>query len=498
MSKTERSPATAPNGTAIPCARRAHFSLILACALLLIFSAAALPASAQTFTTLARFNGTNGENPYSAPVQGPNGDFYGATGYGGANDQGVAYEMTPQGSLTLLHTFSESEAAQPFANLLLTSSGSFYSTSFEGGTSPFGSGTVFEMTPSGTVSVLYNFCTSTCADGANPNDALLLATDGNFYGTTLSNGTNGDWGSIFRMTPSGSLTTLYSFCSQPSCTDGSFPYGSLVQGANGNFYGTTGDGGAQNDGSIFKITPSGTLTTLYSFCSLSGCTDGKIPYSGLVLASNGSFYGTTNFGGANGKGSIFKITPAGVFTSLYSFCSQPSCTDGSSPYAALIQATDGNLYGTTYRGGATNAGTIFKISPSGAFSVMYNFCSQTNCRDGNLPIAGLVQSTNGSLYGATTGGGSGNLGTIYRLSAGLHPFAQTVPPFGKAGAQIIILGNKLSSTTAVNFNGQPAAFTVVSDTEVMAAVPTGASTGAVTVSTSNGILKSNTKFQVLP
>jgi uncharacterized repeat protein (TIGR03803 family) len=467
----------------------------IACTLSLSL-AAALPLSAQTFTTLGRFNGTNGAGPYAVPAQGPNGQLYGATGYGGANDQGAVYELTPQG-LTLLHTFSELEAAQPFASFLLTSSGNFYSTTFEGGPLP-GPGTIFQMTPAGDVTVLYYFCALTnCVDGANPNAALLLATDGNFYGTAVTAGANGDWGAIFRMTPTGDVTTIYSFCSQANCTDGSFPYGPLVQGTDGNFYGTTGGGGANNRGSVFEITASATLTTLYSFCALANCSDGSTPFNGLVQSVNGNFYGTTYIGGSKNNGTIFRLTPTGVLTVLHSFCSQPNCTDGALPNDALWLATDGNLYGTSYQGGAHNAGVIFKISPAGAFSVIHHFCSQRNCFDGSFPIAGVMQATNGSFYGTATSGGFGS-GTIYQLSVGLPPFVQTVPSFGRAGTQIIILGNGLSSVTALSFNGSPASFSVVSDTEIAVTVPTGATTGPVKVRTVGGTLKSSTLFQVLP
>jgi uncharacterized repeat protein (TIGR03803 family) len=354
------------------------------------------------------------------------------------------------------------------------------------------------MTPAGDVTVLYYFCALTnCIDGANPNAALLLATDGNFYGTALTDGANGDWGAIFRMTPAGDVTTIYSFCAQANCTDGSFPYGALVQGANGNFYGTTGGGGAHNAGSVFEITAMGKLTTVHSFCDLADCSDGSVPFNGLAQSSNGNFFGTTYLGGSKNQGTIFKLTPTGVFTPLYSFCSQPNCIDGALPNDALLLATDGNLYGTTYQGGAHNAGVIFKISPAGAFSVIHHFCSQSHCFDGSFPIAGLMQATNGNFYGTATSGGVG-LGTVYQLSVGLPPFIQTVPSFGRAGTQIIILGNGLSSVTALSFNGTPASFAVVSDTEITATVPTGATTGPVKVRTAGGILKSSTLFQVLP
>jgi uncharacterized repeat protein (TIGR03803 family) len=182
--------------------------------------------------------------------------------------------------------------------------------------------------------MLHSFCSqSGCLDGAYPFAALIQATNGDFYGTTAAGGSNGNYGTIFKMTPGGTLTTIYSFCSQSGCLEGDSPYAGLVQAANGDFYGTTTAGGANNTGTVFKVTPSGTLTTLYSFCSQSGCPDGAIPYAGLIQATNGDFYGTTGYDGSNNGGTIFEITPGGTLTTLYSFCSQSGCTDGDFPYA---------------------------------------------------------------------------------------------------------------------------------------------------------------------
>jgi uncharacterized repeat protein (TIGR03803 family) len=222
-------------------------------------------------------------------------------------------------------------------------------------------------------------------DGSNPYAGLVQATNGDLYGTTVAGGAYND-GTVFKITPSGTLTTLYSFCSQAGCTDGAYPSAAaLVQATNGDLYGTT----EYSEGTVFKITPSGTLTTLYSFCSQSGCTDGANPIAGLVQATNGDLYGTTSEGGAYGGGTVFKITPSGTLTTLYSFCSQAGCTDGAYPVAALVQAINGNLYGTTDAGGAYNDGTVFKITPSGTLTTLYSFCSQGGCTDGaNLRGAG--------------------------------------------------------------------------------------------------------------
>ena len=307
------------------------------------------------------------------------------------------------------------------------------------------------------------------------------------------------------MTPSGALTTLYSFCSQgapPNCTDGTVP-SALVQSTDGNFYGTTQGAGANGFGTVFKMSPSGTLTTLYAFCSQSGCTDGASPMAGLVQATDGDFYGTTLYGGTNGYGTVFKMTPSGTLTTLHSFCAKivgNICTDGANPYAGLVQATDGNFYGTTDWGGAYNFndGTIFKISPGGTLTTLHSF----DGTDGGHPYyGGLVQDTNGKFYGTTNYGGTStncNCGTVFSLSVGLGPFVETLPTSGKVGELIRILGTNLTGATSVTFNGTVAAFTVVSGSQITATVPTGASTGKVQVTTPHSTLSSNRPFRVLP
>jgi uncharacterized repeat protein (TIGR03803 family) len=266
-------------------------------------------------------------------------------------------------------------------------------------------------------------------------------------------------------------------------------------------------GGANGCGTVFKITTSGTLTTLYTFCTLgSPCTDGELPNSALVQATNGDFYGITGYGGASSvsAGTVFKITPSGVLTTLYAFCTQGyPCTDGYSPWAALVQATDGDLYGTTTGGGANGLydGTVFKITPSGTLTTLYSFCSESGCTDGAYPEAGLVQATNGDLYGTTAEGGSDEscsegCGTVFSLSVGLGPFVKTLPTSGKVGAAVKILGSDLTDATSVTFNGRAARFSVVSRYLITTTVPTGATTGTVQVVTPSRMLSSNVPFRV--
>jgi uncharacterized repeat protein (TIGR03803 family) len=326
------------------------------------------------------------------------------------------------------------DGASPYAGLVQATDGNFYGTTYTGGASSNcqgGCGTVFRITPGGTLTTLHSF---DWYDGASPTDALVQGTDGNFYGTTYGGGAEPRVGTVFKITPGGALTTLYSFCAQANCTDGQQPYAGLVRGSDGNFYGTTLEGGANTGcslgagtcGTVFKITPGGTLTTLYSFCAQAGCADGGNPYAGLVQASDGNFYGT-NFGrGANGYGTVFKITPAGALTALYSFCSQTNCADGQYPYAGVVQATDGNFYGSTSAGGGGayhQGGTVFKVTPSGTLTTIYNFCSQPNCTDGDSSVARLVQASDGAFYGTTLHGGAfcvpnSGCGTVFRITAG--------------------------------------------------------------------------------
>jgi uncharacterized repeat protein (TIGR03803 family) len=292
------------------------------------------------------------------------------------------------------------------------------------------------------------------------------------------------------MTPSGTLTTLHTFGPPYD------PVAGLVQGTNGDFYGTTTGGGLSGDyGTVFRITPSGTLKTLHKF----DFTDGANVSGGLLQANDGNFYGTTKSGGTYGYGTVFVMTASGALTTLHSFDE----TDGELPFVGLVQANDGNFYGTTAYGGATNKGTVFRITPSGTLTTLYSFCAENNCPDGSYPDTPLVQDTNGDFYGATFyGGGSYNCylgcGTIFSLSVGLGPFVATQPTSGKVGAAVKILGSDLAGATSVTFNGTAAVFKVVSTSEITTTVPLGARSGKVQVVTPGGTRSSNVFFRVRP
>ena len=282
------------------------------------------------------------------------------------------------------------------------------------------------------------------------------------------------------------------------------PKATLVQGSDGNIYGTTTQGGAHiGGGTIFMITPGGTLTTLHSFGSQDGYADGSSANE-LVQATDGTFYGTTLYMGPNNGGEIFKITPSGTLTTLYAFCTERdpvtyACLDGHLPRAGLVQGTDGNFYGTTSVGGAKGYGTIFRITRGGTLTTIRSFCDQiTICAYGEQPWAGLVQATNGTFFGTTTAGGAVLKGTVFAMSVGMGWFVETLPTFGQVGATINILGTDFTGATAVTFNGTPASFTIVSPTQIQTILPSGATTGSVKVTIPSGTMTSNKRFRVLP
>ena len=380
-----------------------------------LVTAIALPA--QNFTTLVNFNGANGAAPQPEGLaQGTDGNLYGTTRQGGANNNGTVFKMTPAGTLTTLYNFCSIGACldgnQPAGALVQATDGNFYGTTTGGG--PFGAGTVFKITGSGSLTTLHSFRN---IDGNNANSRLFQANDGSFYGTTAFGGNPSECpvfngcGTVFKITSGGALTTLYTFCSQTGCTDGAVPFLGLAQGVDGNFYGATFGGGGPNGGTIFKISAQGTLTTLHTFCVTSyyPFCDGRNPLQ-LVQGTDGSFYGLT----LDAQGIVFKITPEGALTILYTFCSQIACADGSTPRGALSLGSDGNFYGTTQYGGTSNQGTVFKVTPSGVLTTLHSFHGW----DGRYPIGGVSQASNGAFYGTTTSGGSGGQGTIYRFSPG--------------------------------------------------------------------------------
>jgi len=372
----------------------------------------ALRAHAQTETVLHSFAGRpDGATPSSVLILDTKGNLYGVTFSGGAySKNGTVFKMTPSGTETILHRFhpQRNEDGGGPTGLVLDKNGNLYGTTADGGAN--GRGTVFKLTPSKTETVLYSFGANG-TDGSTPCYGVALDTQGNLYGMTFYGGAYGG-GTAFKVTPSGTETILHSF--NTNGTDGYFPFASPILDKKGNLYGTTYYGGAYCSpygcGTVFELTPSGTETILYSFGA--DGVDGQYPEAGLVFDEEGNLYGTTRYGGAYGNGTVFELMPSGTETILWSF---GNGTDGANPVADLIFDGTGNLYGTTPYGGAYgNNGTVFELMPSGTETILHSFNS--NGTDGYVPWDGLVMDTKGNLYGTTWYGGAYNYGTVYKVT----------------------------------------------------------------------------------
>jgi uncharacterized repeat protein (TIGR03803 family) len=415
--------------------------LRVVCIVSVFWMATAIASHGQGFVTVHSFAGypTEGAWTRMGLIQATNGNFYGTTNSGGDGSCtygcGTAFEITAGGAFNMLFNF-DAFTGGPSSGLIQANDGNFYGTTGGGGGSPNcyesnGCGTVYEITPAGTMSTLYSF-----SEPATPLSGVIQGSDGNFYGTTYNGGdgscTSG-CGTIFNVTPAGVLTTLYSF------PDTNVAPGGLLQGTDGNFYGTTLYGGTGNvynydgNGTVFELTPSGTLTMLYSFCGQTNCTDGGGPTT-LIQAADGNFYGTTLYGGAHGSGTVFEVTPAGALTTVYSFCAEHSCIDGSEP-TGLMQAADGNFYGTTLHGGGSSVGTIFEII-SGQLTRIFKFGHTVGSYpDGANPFAGVIQAADGSFYGTTAYGGNNNCsqgcGTVFTFGLQAATLSRTALKFGR-------------------------------------------------------------------
>jgi uncharacterized repeat protein (TIGR03803 family) len=453
--------------------------------LVLAFFLALVPSAGAQVTLLYNF-GTHAGDPAHPNypgfiVQGRDGNLYSTSNDGGTDNAGTVYKVTPAGRVSVLYNFDGVTGAFPSSGLTLGTDGNFYGTTFESGPSNYG--TVFKITSKGKLTVLHAFDNS---DGSAPWGAPVEGRDGALYGTTEDGG-SANCGTVYRVTAGGTFKSLYNF-------DGTFgcqPLAPLVLGNDGNFYGTTlvlTGGNNPNLGGIFKITPAGAITLLHSFDG----THGYGPYTPLMQASDGNFYGATIGGGNYNNGVVFEMSAAGAFTDLFDF--DPN-TDGAEPFSTLVQGTNGILYGTTVYGGTFNSGTIYSIPlGGGGLNILYSF-DGTSARAPGTP---LTQHTNGSFYGTSAWGGSDDLGTFYSLNVGLSPFVRLVITSAKVGKTVQILGRGFTGTTAVSFNGTAAVFHVVSNTYLTALVPNGATSGFVTVATPGGVLESNQAFSVIP
>jgi uncharacterized repeat protein (TIGR03803 family) len=462
---------------------------------------ASVSLQAQTYSVLYNFSpGTKAgdpSNPAGQIAQGRDGNLWSTTFAGGSFSDGAAFDVTPSGTMSKIFNFNIPGGTAPYSGLTLGTDGNFYGTTEAGGT--IGQGTLFNLTSTGTVTTLYNFgsCKAPCKDGVQPRTPPVEGTDGNFYGTTGNSNDGINDGVVYKLTSAGKFSTIFVF--PFGGTTGYNPQAPLIQGADGNLYGTTSSGGitvsgtcwgsTASCGTVFKITTGGKLTTIYKFDQ----THGAGPLSPVIQGTDGNFYGTTSAGGTSGLGVVFKLTSAGVITVLHNFIG----SDGEKPLAGLVQANDGNFYGVASAGGSLGFGTIFKVTSTSdhTFSVIYDF-DRTH---GQAPEAALFQNTNGILYGNTADGGSDGAGVFYSLNISAAQFARLQNLSGKVGSTINILGQGFTGTTAVSFGGVNATkFTVVSDTYLTANVPTGGKTGTVTLVRPSGSLNSIQSFKVTP
>ena len=451
----------------------------------------------------------------SGVTLGTDGNLYGTDQDGGTATCGTAgcgrvFRVTPGGTLTVLHNFVGTDGWDPHAPPIQGTNGKFYGTT---PTTTAGSGisTAYSVTSGGLFTLLHTF---TSAEGQSVYGGLVQGSDGNFYGVSAQGGANG-LGTIFKMTPAGAVTVLHSF----NGTDGNASYWPLIQATDGNFYGVTYLGGAFNEGVIFKITPGGTYSVLHSLDNASG--DGQSPNSSLVQASDGKLYGVTAQGPSGVFGTIFNVTTTGTFKLLHTF----SGGDGENPGSPLIQNTNGILYGTTTGGGSTacngGCGVFYSLNMGlGGFATLSPALGKEGAKIGILGQGfgsssvvkfGGTQATtvtrSGTTYltatvpaGALTGAVTITTGTTTLTSSQHFKVTPTLPSFspgsGPMGTVVTLTGTGLVQTTKIAFNGKSASFTVVSDSEVTATVPSGATTGTIVVTTKGGSVSSATKFTV--
>ena len=458
--------------------RRASFTAALVAsvfALLLVLSASAL---AQTVTTLQNFNGTNGANPFmGALTQGRDGKLYGTTYSGGASGLGTVYRFNQATNfIGVLHSFAGSDGSSPAGGVTLATDGNYYGTTNYGGSA--GVGVLFKITSGGTYTVLHSFLGG--SDGINPSPAPIQATDGNLYGVTT--GGSGTSATVYKFTRAGAYSVVYTFATATGTN-----VAGLMQGSDGNLYATANGGGGNGCGSIVKLTLAGVLKQTHSFNCGNG---GTAPLAALIQGADGNYYGTTTGGGTGTFGVLFQLGASFGETVLHAFGS----SGARDPQAGLMQATDGNLYGVSQTGGSLSGSVLYSFNPStSVYSELYQFNGV-----GSLS-APLMQHTSGLFYGPSWLDGTHGDGFLFSVDMSLGPFVAFVYPGGKVGSTVEILGQGLTGTTSVTFNGLAAtSFTVVSDTYMTAVVPTGATTGAVVVTTPGGSRTSNVSFRVSP
>jgi len=349
----------------------------------LAMAAGVQPATAQTFTILHEFTGLpDGANPQATLIQDAAGNLFGTTFTGGGAAEGSVFKMTKAGRVSILLDFNNLNGSFPHSSLLMDSAGNLFGTADEG---PGGAGVLFRVAKNGGAQIFHAFQGGEGSEAAVPAGGVIADAAGNFFGATVLGGLG--FGTVYQVDATGKLKALHKFLGRP---DGAGPQGPLVQDADGNLYGAAVEGGTKNKGTIFKLAKNGTLTVLHNF---TGVRDGGAPQGGLLMDSAGNLFGSAFTGGDSGNGTLFEITKAGKFVRLYSFTGG---TDGINPNGGLIQDPDGNLYGTAQVGGAQGLGTVFKLSRAHTLTVLHTF---TGGRDGATPFAGLLRDSVGNLFG---------------------------------------------------------------------------------------------------
>jgi uncharacterized repeat protein (TIGR03803 family) len=479
-----------------------------------------------------------GQQPASELIEGADGRYYAITSFGGAGGCpglvggitmgcGAVVKITASGAFSVLYSFPYDASNHTAPNgvgalggLVQGPDGNFYGATGWGGTvqncgMPFmagaGCGTIFKLTLAGKLTVLHSFCgIQGCGvlpvDGWLPMGRLIFGSDGNLYGMTNQGGNGGNIfnsGTIFKISRSGTYKILHMFSGNGGTGDGANPAAGLIQATNGNFYGTTQAGGVNRVGTVFMMKPSGAVTVLHSFSISDG--NGTYPQSALVEASDGDLYGTCYSGGANSVGTVFRISKSGSFQKIHDF-TNASGNNGYAPKAGLIQASDGNLYGTTWAGGTNfgDSGTLYQVTTAGAVTLLANFDANTT---GFQPLDVPLQGSDGNLYVTLVYGGGQNRqgvqaqGAFDRFTTGLAPLRPAIaslsPAKGIVGAKVTISGSSFVGATSVSFNGTHASFTVEASGFIVAKVPAGASSGPIRVTTRGGTATSKKSFTVL-
>ena len=462
-----------------------------AIALAALFAAVPIGAQAQTVSAIYDFIGSSSsQNPQGVIAQGRDGDYYGMTS---GPEPGTIYKVSGSGTFTLLHSMVYSDG-QTCNGFVLGTDGNFYGTCFNGGNNANSTGTFFQLTPAGTLTVLHNFdgVFSGTTDGCYPDGVPVQASDGNFYGTARGCGAN-IGGMAYKITTAGAFTAIHAF--NGGATDAQAPQGALIQGSDGNLWGTSYQGGTTESGAVFKMTTAGKVTVVHLFEACGLGTTGCNPSAGLVQGTDGNYYGTALSGGTNNQGVVFKVTPGGAYTVLHNF--SETVDNGGYPELPLTLGTDGNFYGIAsgcFGGGCSNA-DIFKITSKGVFTDLYNF-PNLGGNNNSIPETPLLLGTDGTFY-STTYEGTDDAGSVFTLVDGQKAFASLVVTSGTVGSQIGILGQGFSSSSVVKFNGVAATkVTLTGTTFLTATVPAGASNGFVTITTGATTLTSRQTFIV--